>query len=193
MPTLVYEKKFTGFAFEVWNNFPQVKDLIYLNQTHSDIILKAKKSNIEKDGDGIISNDFPIAIKTADCIPIALVGENGFALVHAGWLGLKKEILANALLKELSPTFAFIGPHIRMENYEVHKEFTKNFPKSNNFHSIGGKIYFDMSKEVYQQLKSLYPTIEILDSGLDTFTDELFKSFRNGDKEQRNWNIIKKI
>lgn len=193
MAKKVYERKLTDFIFEVWNDFPLIDDLVYLNQTHSDIVHEAKQSIINSEGDGIVSRKFPLAIKTADCLPVALMGKNGFALIHAGWQGLKKKILSDPLLQELSPEFAFIGPHIRMENYEVQEEFTKNFPKSNNFHSIDGKIYFDMSKEVYTQLESLFPGIEIEDSKLDTYTHQDLRSFRNGDKEKRNWNILRKI
>ncbi|OUR96236.1 hypothetical protein A9Q84_07715 [Halobacteriovorax marinus] len=193
MATKVYEKKFNKHIFEVWNDFPEVTDLIYLSQTHSNIVLKADKSSIGQVGDGIVSDHFPLAVKTADCIPIVLIGASEFSIIHAGWQGLKKEILSNQLIRDLSPTFAFIGPHIRVENYEVQQEFTENFPKSNNFHSNDGKIYFDMSKEVYSQLKSLYPEIIIEDCELDTYSHKELRSFRNGDKEQRNWNLISKI
>ena len=77
------------------------KKIILLNQIHSnkfhfiDKNLKLKKNNFE--GDALITNkkEFPIAILTADCVPILIYDEKEkmIAAIHAGWKGAFKGII----------------------------------------------------------------------------------------------------
>lgn len=67
----------------------------------------------------------PVAVVTADCVPILLASSSGrtVAAVHAGWRGLAAGIVSAAIgrLADLSgePLSAAIGPHIRSCCYEV--------------------------------------------------------------------------
>ncbi len=187
-----YTYQFLNYVFEVWDHKPNLKGLKSVTQVHGNLILKA--SSLPAEADGIIStNKYPLAIKTADCLPVAFASKKGIALVHAGWKGIQAKILCDKQLKSLDPKKIFIGPHIRMKNYEVSLDFTKNFPKSNNFKHIEGRIFFDMTKEAIEQLKETYPLAEVIDCGLDTYNDDRFYSYRSGDLELRNWNVLRKI
>jgi purine-nucleoside/S-methyl-5'-thioadenosine phosphorylase / adenosine deaminase len=57
----------------------------------------------------------------ADCLPVALSGPNGVAMVHAGWRGLAGGILA-AGAEAVGATSAAIGPGIGPCCYEVGEE-----------------------------------------------------------------------
>ena len=64
----------------------------------------------------------PIAVHTADCVPVLLTSEAGVAVVHAGWRGLAAGVIeaAAAALEALGAPVASAtcGPHIRARCYE---------------------------------------------------------------------------
>jgi hypothetical protein len=64
----------------------------------------------------------PLAVHTADCGPIALLGRGAVGVVHAGWRGLAAGVVpaAVAALRHLDPgpIRAVIGPCIRTRCYE---------------------------------------------------------------------------
>jgi YfiH family protein len=63
-----------------------------------------------------------LVVRTADCAPVALVGDGGVGMVHAGWRGLAGGIVeaAVAALRDLGATGVrvTIGPCIRAGCYE---------------------------------------------------------------------------
>jgi copper oxidase (laccase) domain-containing protein len=63
-----------------------------------------------------------LAVRTADCAPIVLVGERAVGVVHAGWRGLAAGVVARAAaaMGELgdAPVEAHLGPCIRPGCYE---------------------------------------------------------------------------
>lgn len=185
---LVLEKQLPRGRFCVYQSRPDF-DLIRVKQTHSAIVLNEKNCN-ELEADGMVGDSSsPMAILTADCVPILLLGEKGHAFVHAGWRGLHKEILKNDLIKKINPTYAYIGPHIRVNNYEVQPDFKANFSHPNAFVLREGKIYFDLSVITKFQLETYFPGIKIEDSEIDTFSNELFYSYRRNKTTDRNWNV----
>jgi copper oxidase (laccase) domain-containing protein len=184
---LLFEKKIIGGTFKAYSARPTF-EILTVKQIHSDLVRCEKEAGLE--GDGLIgSSHSPIAVLTADCIPLVLVGEKSHAVIHAGWKGLKNRILSNPLIKEMNPNYAFIGPHIRIDQYEVQADFKLNFPQSTSFKEIDNKIYFDLTKEVTGQLQNIYPQITIEDCGICTFKNEQFSSFRRNKTPHRNWNI----
>jgi copper oxidase (laccase) domain-containing protein len=186
-PHLLYEKKLSSGTFQVYSARPSF-DLHTVKQIHSDIVRTEQEAGLE--GDGLIeSSHSPIAVLTADCIPLVLIGKTSHAIIHAGWKGLENRILANPLIKEMNPNYAFIGPHIRIDQYEVQADFRQNFSRSTSFKEIENKIYFDLTKEITGQLENLYPQITIEDCGICTFKNQLFSSFRRNKTPNRNWNI----
>ena len=73
--------------------------------------------------DGLLSGrpDELLMIRTADCVPVVLLGDltGEVGLVHAGWRGLVKGIFPCALEKMHGPVHVFLGAHIRSGRYEV--------------------------------------------------------------------------
>jgi len=185
---LVFEKKLPRGRFCVYQSSPAF-DLIKVKQTHSPIVLDEKSCN-GLEADGMVGNSTtPMAILTADCLPILLLGESEHALVHAGWRGLENQILAQELIKKIKPAYAFIGPHISVLNYEVQPNFKTNFPDTKAFVEKNGKLFFDLSVIVKSQLKTLYPEILIEESNICTFSNENFHSYRRNKTTERNWNV----
>lgn len=111
------------------------------HQIHSNKVISITKSDSGKgyfkaDGfecDGFVTSDVGVtlAVKTADCVPILMSGEDGqgnviaVAAVHAGWRGTAKNIVSVGVLelkeRGIDPKniYAAIGPHICAECFEV--------------------------------------------------------------------------
>jgi YfiH family protein len=184
---LLFDRKLLRGSFQVYSERPDFA-VKTVKQIHSNIVVI--ENNSLEEADGIISStDYPLAILTADCIPLVLIGEKSHAVIHAGWKGLQTKIINHPLIKEMNPIFAFIGPHIRASQYEVQKEFKANFPDSKSFVEKNGNIFFDLTHEIKSQLLDSYPKIKITDCEIDTLTNESFASFRRNKTTKRNWNI----
>lgn len=63
-----------------------------------------------------------IAVRTADCAPIVLVGQRAVGVVHAGWKGLAAGVVREAVTAmrrlDAGPVEARLGPCIRPGCYE---------------------------------------------------------------------------
>ncbi len=81
-----------------------------------------------------VAEDVPVLLCFADCVPVVLVAPCGFAVVHSGWRGTLARICATtarALANEAgcatSELLAYVGPHVRVRDYEVSEELAKRF------------------------------------------------------------------
>ena len=70
--------------------------------------------------------DLTPLVMTADCLPVAMAGPNGVAMVHCGWRGLAGGIVGRAA-EEVSAEAAAIGPGIGQSCYEVGDEVLAAF------------------------------------------------------------------
>jgi YfiH family protein len=72
------------------------------------------------------SRGVAVAVMTADCVPIALGDpvKGTIAVVHAGWRGIARGVLASALgaFPEPSRLKAAIGPAVGPDHYEVRED-----------------------------------------------------------------------
>jgi copper oxidase (laccase) domain-containing protein len=65
-------------------------------------------------------------VQVADCLPVALAGERGVAMLHCGWRGLAGGIIERGV-GEAGATAAAIGPGIGRCCYEVGQEVLEAF------------------------------------------------------------------
>lgn len=179
----LFEIPLQDFRFEAWDEKPDFP-FHQLHQTHSALVHAAPCDNT-LEGDGIVGREQTLGIKTADCLPIALIGSSGQALVHAGWRGLQQQILADKKIQSLTPKTAFIGPCIHACCFEVTPEFQAHFPQRP---IRDGK--FDLVAEARDQIRRLYG-IDAVDSGVCTCCNLDFPSFRRDKTTQRIWNILR--
>lgn len=68
-----------------------------------------------------------LAILAADCAPVALWGEHGVAIVHAGWRGLVAGVVAKGVERVGEVRGAWVGPAIHACCYEVGAEVVAAF------------------------------------------------------------------
>ena len=59
-----------------------------------------------------------LAVRTADCVPVVLVGADAVGVVHAGWRGLARGVIQATIAQMGEVREAHVGPHIRAGCYE---------------------------------------------------------------------------
>jgi polyphenol oxidase len=118
-------------ALRTYLNLPA--EPIWLNQTHTNTCVRVE-DEILRDADAAVtsSTTHPLAIMTADCLPIVLCNQEGteIAAIHAGWRGLLNGIIENTLAKMHSPKntlMAWTGPVICKNCFEVGQDVPDAF------------------------------------------------------------------
>lgn len=117
---------------------------VWLNQTHSsDVIVIDEKSDLSqvRAADALYTRlvKQPLAIMTADCLPVLLCSSSGdeVAAVHGGWRGLAQAILANTVSHFQAPAndiIAWLGPAIGPSQFEVGQDVKDSFCLQNPVH-----------------------------------------------------------
>ena len=80
----------------------------------------------EFDGQATASESLAPLVLVADCLPVALAGPGGVAMVHCGWRGLAKGVIARGV-EAVGAAAAAIGPGIGPCCYEVGEEVLEAF------------------------------------------------------------------
>ncbi|MAP24747.1 MAG: hypothetical protein CMM87_04350 [Rickettsiales bacterium] len=162
------------------------QDIVLATQVHGTKALWVEAENDDiGEADALMTQakGLVIAVKTADCVPIVVMAENGqwCAVIHAGWRGACQGIIAETLTafkKRVSGALmAVIGPSIRAESYQVGSDVYEGFighknrdmflrPNPNN----KGKFFLDLPGFCAYQLKA-YGAMRAVDVGLNTYTE----------------------
>ena len=150
----------------------KTKNIFLVHQIHSNRFIfigknyKFKKEKIKADAIITNQNKLPIAVLTADCVPVLLFDSQKkiIAAIHAGWKGAFKGIIYKVIKFMLNKgckrknIIAAIGPSIAQKNYNVQEDFKKKFIKKHKknkifFKNINKQIYFDLPNYVKSQVK----------------------------------------
>jgi YfiH family protein len=98
----------------------------WLQQVHGDRVRQVAVPGFQGEGDALVTETpgILLAVRTADCVPIAVAGDGIVAAIHAGWRGLGAGIVEATLriLEGRGPLAAVVGPAICGSCYEVGKE-----------------------------------------------------------------------
>jgi polyphenol oxidase len=98
----------------------------WLQQVHGDRVRQVSVAGFQGEGDVLVTETpgILLAVRTADCVPIAVAGEGIVAAIHAGWRGLGAGVVEAALraLEGRGPFAAIVGPAICGNCYEVGEE-----------------------------------------------------------------------
>jgi YfiH family protein len=138
------------------------------------------------DADAIITRQvgLPIAVATADCVPVVIEAETAVAVVHAGWRGAAAGVLlaARRALEAAGhhPERAAIGPAIGPCCYEVGPEVVAEFADF-----VGATTWGTASVDIPSFLESLLPDLEVWRSDECTFTSPRLNSWRRDQTDQR--------
>jgi len=102
-------------------------------QVHGRVVIEAIAPGRLGEADGLFTRvaGLPVFVRTADCVPVILEGENSAAVVHAGWRGMAAGVISAARrameAAGAAPLRAAIGPSIGPCCYAVGPEVRKVF------------------------------------------------------------------
>lgn len=129
-------------AFSIGKDAELPYDVIQPHQIHGDCVAVVTDRNTKRSDlegiDALVTNlsDCPIAVRTADCVPILLYDpkKKAIAAVHSGWRGTVKMIV-NTTIETMerqygtkpSDLLAVIGPSIGPESFFVHGDVREAF------------------------------------------------------------------
>jgi len=138
-------------------------DWITTKQVHGTTVLSARAAALATanpdEADAIVGlgPGRPIAVMTADCLPIALKSEAAYGAIHAGWRGLCSGIIDSAVASlrnsqshpKARDLRAWIGPSIGPCHFEVGPEvelaFSERYPQAPRFGvKVGGADHFNL-------------------------------------------------
>jgi YfiH family protein len=102
--------------------------IVFARQVHGARLVEHPRAGSLVEADGHVLREAGTAalVFTADCLPIAVAGPKGMAMLHAGWRGLAGGILG-AGVEAVEATSAAIGPGIGPCCYEVGEEVLESF------------------------------------------------------------------
>lgn len=111
-------------------------DVFICKQVHSASVIEWQAGQVANtvEADGVFTRSRqPIAVITADCLPILIAGGDWVAAIHGGWKGLQRGIIGNAVQRFIDEGIAAdqlrvaIGPSIKPCCYEVSATFIAEF------------------------------------------------------------------
>lgn len=184
----VIEFQMETAKFCVYDKKPNMKCL-QVNQVHEGTIVTSPSKPIEADGIITLKKEI-LAVQTADCMPIAICGKKGHALLHVGWRGLFHKILENPKINNIEPFEFLIGPSISVGHYQVGEDFKNNFPNSRSFKKINDNLYFSLALEAKTRIAKLFPQAQCKVITTCTYNDPKLHSYRQNKTKARNWNLL---
>lgn len=148
----------------------KVKEIITLNQIHSNKIIIFNNDKSNESGDGIITQrkNILLGIKVADCLPVALFSEDCeiIGIFHIGWQGFYQKISEEIirLFKNYKNKIYFLlMPSIEQKCYPVDSSIYEKFKKvyeekflEKIFLKKDNKYYLDLRKGVREILNKYF-------------------------------------
>ena len=180
-----------------------ISNVSYQRQIHSDIIHTVDCGGDNGESDALITNkkNLGLAVSIADCTPVFIydVKNKIIGAIHSGWRGTESKIVEKTLVKMMNDfnskpvnLFAYIGPSISQNNYEVGSEVAEKFDKT-FVKEKGDKFLLDVAGINYKVLLNFgIPKNQIQKSQLCTYEfNELLHSYRrDGNLSGRSLGVI---
>lgn len=167
-----------------------LEKIAFQKQIHSAIVSYVDKPGFTGESDAMITDkpEIGLAVSVADCTPVFLYDykQNIIAAIHSGWRGTKEGIVENTVHKlrtdfKVNPKYlyAYIGPSITQQNYEVGPEVAELFDERYIL-PRGDKFLLDVKTANYDMLiEAGIPASHIQASNLCTYTNNsLLHSYR---------------
>ena len=151
----------------------------WVKQVAGDGVARVSEGGFAGEADALVTSeeDLSLNVAVADCVPVALVGDESVAMVHSGWRGTLAGISGKAAGRMSGGgRRAYIGPCIRGCCYEVSGELAEAFAAefgegvvSGRYLSLPGAIRADLDRA----------GVEVIDLGICTgCRPDLFFSHR---------------
>ncbi len=150
-----------------------------VSQVHGATVVTVDRPGQYGEADGLVTTNrgLPLVVATADCAPVALVGQRSVSMVHAGWRGVAAGIVAegvSAITRDGDTVVAaVIGPHIGPCCYEVGNEVID---------AIGGHeattAWGTRSADLESAIRSQLAGVPVVSTGQCTMDDVSYASHR---------------
>lgn len=166
------------------------KALAWANQVHGSDVAEPSGPGMAGDADVLLTGDPSVAVlvATADCVPVLIEGEHSTAMIHAGWRGMAKGVVAKAVtaMREAGdrPIRGAIGPSIGPCCYEVGPEVVDALAPHHATTTWG-----TTSVDLWAAAESQLDAIEVWQAGVCTFSDRAYWSHRRDGTRRRQVSI----
>jgi YfiH family protein len=162
----------------------------FVSQVHGATVVEARRPGNLGEADVIFTTrpGLPVAVGTADCVPIILEGPDVVAVVHAGWRGVVAGVVPAAIAAVAATGAhlerAAIGPGIGSCCYEVGGEVAEHFADYLGT-TTWGTTSIDLVAAVADQLAPL----EVWSADACTYTSERLFSYRRNRTTNRQTTV----
>src|SRR5215211_3176222 len=168
----------------------------WVRQVAGDGVVRVSEAGLAGEADALVTSerDLSLVVAVADCVPVALVGERGVAMVHSGWRGTLAGIAGKAVRSMGEKGVrAYVGPGIRRCCYEVSEELAAEFAARYGRWVVSGR-HLSLPDAIRTDLEKS-GVVEILDLGLCSgCRPDLFYSHRKqGPLTGRNLAAVAKV
>jgi len=168
----------------------------FMNQVHGNEVVEVDENSLTQvTADALITRQvgLPLAVLSADCLPILIKGENIVGAIHAGRKGILNGIIERTISKmraaggnELAAT---IGPAICGKCYEVDVQmYLDAVAIEPNLITTLESHCLDLKKAAIAQLQKA--KVSVNDLGICTAHDPNFFSYRRDGISGRNAGVI---
>lgn len=171
--------------------------MYFLNQNHTNNIITSLEK-ISQPADAFLINKSesmpPIAVYTADCLPIVGWNTTQLFLAHLGWKGLHNGMLYNIKAQLHSKIdYVFIGASICQNNYTVQKDFIHIWLEKPFFNVCydANNLTFSLREMAKRQIG--IPDQNILSRKTCTYENVDYASYRRNKTPNRNLLIYSQI
>ena len=161
-----------------------------MDQVHGRAVLAVSGPGPAGEGDAIMTATpgLPLAVRTADCVPIVIHSEAAVAVVHAGWRGLTAGIIESTLenLQDAATPArrAAIGPAIGPCCYEVGDEVIDAFDGR-----VAATGWGSPSVDLWSEAERRLAGLDVWRADLCTKCEEGFHSYRGGAGDRRQTSV----
>lgn len=158
----------------------------WVRQVHGAEVLRATAPGVLGEADAAFTTvpGLVLAVATADCYPVALVGRGGVGIAHAGWRGAAAGVVA-ALRAAMTGSgievlAAAVGPGIGPCCFEVGEEVAARFPSAVG-RTDDGAPSVDLPAVIREQVAGL----RVWEAAACTMGDAGFHSHRRDGTRER--------
>lgn len=176
--------------------------LVLVKQVHGSDILDLRNTTSipaanSNTADGIAfslkAQGFGVGVKTADCLPIIMLGKQSGVVVHAGWRGLAGGIIERAAKLIGDVTEAAIGPAAGACHYEVGNDVVTQVPNAKFVPGAAqGKFMLNLAETAVAQLAKACPglTAVAVAAQCTMHDPSFFSARRDGIESGRNLSVV---
>lgn len=162
----------------------------WMRQVHGDGVAVVAEPGLAGESDALVTTTLglPLAVTTADCVPVVMHARAGVAVVHAGWRGLAAGVIDRAVdsLREEAgaPVRAAIGPSIGPCCYEVGDEVVSALGVDASETTWGSP-----SVDLWSIAESRLAAFEVWRADLCTHCEADFHSYRESGTDLRQTSV----